>query len=232
LLWHIADGTQIDGNPAVRPKQYLAPSWSWASVKGKIGYQWEDSTLSPDVYKHAAGMVSVSDIFVQPLDMNNPYGQVSDGYIKMIATLRHGNEFLWTWQTDGKDGRGSHNYNSRWAFHGGFRSFPNNPVYTCIFDDFQDYERRKVRGWLPTKWEVKDLWVLPLIQRPKPWWAEHVELPAVEGLLLAALPGGRDDEFQRIGYFMAKNENSSDDNEKPIKVFINDSGERREITIR
>jgi hypothetical protein len=81
------------------------------------------------------------------------------------------------------------------------------------------------------KWEVKDIWFLTLIQRIEPRWAEDVKLPAVEGLLLVALAGGRDDELQRIRYFMAKNESSSD-YKKPINVFINDSGERREITIR
>ncbi|KAK1634598.1 heterokaryon incompatibility protein [Colletotrichum phormii] len=36
LLWHVDKETQIDGSPSARPEVYRAPSFSWASVDGKI----------------------------------------------------------------------------------------------------------------------------------------------------------------------------------------------------
>ncbi|KAL9066791.1 MAG: hypothetical protein Q9157_007018 [Trypethelium eluteriae] len=38
LLWHVPELKQFNGQPSVRPADYRAPSWSWASVEGEISY--------------------------------------------------------------------------------------------------------------------------------------------------------------------------------------------------
>jgi hypothetical protein len=40
LLWAVSNGRQVDDKPSFRPKEYRAPSWSWASVEGMIDFQW------------------------------------------------------------------------------------------------------------------------------------------------------------------------------------------------
>ncbi|KAI8306700.1 hypothetical protein K4K61_004221 [Colletotrichum sp. SAR11_59] len=36
LLWHVSRQSQIDGSPSVRPELYRAPTFSWASIDGRI----------------------------------------------------------------------------------------------------------------------------------------------------------------------------------------------------
>ncbi|KAJ0314894.1 hypothetical protein Brms1b_006428 [Colletotrichum noveboracense] len=36
LLWHVSRQSQIDGSPSVRPEPYHAPTFSWASIDGRI----------------------------------------------------------------------------------------------------------------------------------------------------------------------------------------------------
>ncbi|KAH0439457.1 heterokaryon incompatibility protein [Colletotrichum camelliae] len=36
LLWHVSRQSQIDGSPSVRPEPYRAPTFSWASMDGRI----------------------------------------------------------------------------------------------------------------------------------------------------------------------------------------------------
>lgn len=63
------------------PEQYLAPSWSWASLHGKIDY----GTGDPGVrYRPAATFKDARFRFAAP----DPYGAVHDGWIHLFGHLK------------------------------------------------------------------------------------------------------------------------------------------------
>ncbi|KAF2682223.1 hypothetical protein K458DRAFT_370889 [Lentithecium fluviatile CBS 122367] len=39
LLWTVSSSQNVDGRPSCRYKAYFAPTWSWASVNGKISFR-------------------------------------------------------------------------------------------------------------------------------------------------------------------------------------------------
>lgn len=41
---------------------------------------------------------------------------------------------------------------------------PTCTLFVCIFDDFKDHDRRKIRGLVPLKWNLKDIWFLPIFK--------------------------------------------------------------------
>jgi hypothetical protein len=114
-LWrnNIVEGLcwQTFGDPHSRPKKYRAPSWSWASIDGRVAItsigSWED-------------LVEVVDVQVQ-VKGENPLGEVSGGSIELRAPLEtisireqklgpnkdidtaHG-AFLWWFGTGDKEG--------------------------------------------------------------------------------------------------------------------------------
>jgi hypothetical protein len=67
--WHIDRGLATHHRPAT----YLAPSWSWASIKGRIRYQWwmlSDYTYNPDPdprFTHKGFLVSLIPAGEDPL---------------------------------------------------------------------------------------------------------------------------------------------------------------------
>ncbi|KAE9367236.1 HET-domain-containing protein [Stipitochalara longipes BDJ] len=78
-----------------KPKDYIAPSWSWCSVNSDVNFliTWPSIT--------AIKRVEVLDAFVQPI--GDPFGQVSRGWICLrghiaenlfqLRTLGHGREY-------------------------------------------------------------------------------------------------------------------------------------------
>ena len=77
LMWQVYDGRQGNELPSVRPAQYRAPSWSWASVDGCVG--WENISQT-------GFLVTIVQARVTPID-NNPMGQVKDGFIRLQGDL-------------------------------------------------------------------------------------------------------------------------------------------------
>lgn len=80
-LWreNIVEGLcwQSYGPPHSRPSTYRAPSWSWASIDGMF------AITSLGRY---GDLVEVVDVLVQ-VKGENPYGEVSSGYIELRAPL-------------------------------------------------------------------------------------------------------------------------------------------------
>jgi hypothetical protein len=80
LLWEV--GSQPDGQPASRPTEYRAPSWSWMSVDGKITYEYKkDYNLAADDH-----MAFVEDAKVTTLD-GSLTGPIVSGHIRIKGPL-------------------------------------------------------------------------------------------------------------------------------------------------
>ncbi|KXH43390.1 heterokaryon incompatibility protein [Colletotrichum salicis] len=73
LLWHVDKETQIDGSPSVRPEVYRAPSFSWASVDGKIATGPLDQSKL---------LIDVEDVQIEYVSENTS-GLVKGGYLDL-----------------------------------------------------------------------------------------------------------------------------------------------------
>lgn len=88
LLWSRQEGT-----PSLRPYQYIAPSWSWASIHGEITlytsmFLDEPGYLDPSYLKSCE--ILACDVTVE--DEHLPYGRVKSGVLKIRAKM-----LLTTW---------------------------------------------------------------------------------------------------------------------------------------
>ncbi|KAH9896204.1 heterokaryon incompatibility protein [Xylariomycetidae sp. FL2044] len=78
LLWHVGDCQQMDGSPSVRPTEYRAPSFSWASVDGKT----------------SMGTPSVAGVLFEVIGVHleyataDPTGIITGGYADLKGVLR------------------------------------------------------------------------------------------------------------------------------------------------
>jgi hypothetical protein len=70
LLWRT--------NEAIRPESYIAPSWSWASVKWRVSFIDPEKCMAPYV------TVLQHEIIPNP---GQKFGQVSSGYIRLRGPL-------------------------------------------------------------------------------------------------------------------------------------------------
>jgi len=80
MLWRVSSrGNEASGHHARRPKEYRAPSWSWASVDGVIqpGHAARDEAFL---------LASVVDAKVSLLS-EDPTGQIVDGAIRLRGSL-------------------------------------------------------------------------------------------------------------------------------------------------
>jgi hypothetical protein len=80
-------GLTIFYGPQERTSAYIAPSWSWASVKGRVKY-YRLNTRSP-WYAHLtpnAGF-SVLETVCQPISPINPFGEVAWGRLSVSTTI-------------------------------------------------------------------------------------------------------------------------------------------------
>jgi len=79
LLWMASDP---DRNP-VQVADYLAPSWSWASLNKAVGY--DEAILRPNKGRHQDQNVSihVEDVYTILEDPAQPLGRVTDGKLRI-----------------------------------------------------------------------------------------------------------------------------------------------------
>jgi hypothetical protein len=69
-----------------RPHNYRAPSWSWASVEGRVSY--EDCFLPRKSRDRKAQVASIMDAEVRTID-DNSTGQVTTGFVRIRGHLAH-----------------------------------------------------------------------------------------------------------------------------------------------
>ncbi|TGJ88021.1 hypothetical protein E0Z10_g715 [Xylaria hypoxylon] len=85
LLTAIANGPRSDSPAGLtgrrpKPQEYLAPSWSWASVMDPVGYLWYDGGNGEPLFELQDAQVSLAS--------ENPYGGVQEGcYIQIRGRL-------------------------------------------------------------------------------------------------------------------------------------------------
>ena len=103
LLWHVANGRQVDGSPTRRIEGIRAPSWSWASVNGllhaSIYQNWSqgiDGTILAEV--EYASTTTVYE--------TNPWGQVSEGMVRLWGKIIHEKDLVWPGHDELEDLRG------------------------------------------------------------------------------------------------------------------------------
>jgi hypothetical protein len=79
LLWQVTSDRQP------RPREYRAPSWSWASVDGPVGFfvDAEVVEVDPDM--------RVLSNEVKPAEPTAPYGALESGYIEILGRMRRAN---------------------------------------------------------------------------------------------------------------------------------------------
>ena len=83
LLWSILGCRRSNFEPSERPSKYRAPSWSWASVDGRL--HWAQITLDrPPV---SASLLEVLSVETFPVT-NETTGQLSGGFCLLRGVLR------------------------------------------------------------------------------------------------------------------------------------------------
>lgn len=102
LIWRAWPGVPSPGLGPL-PREYVAPSWSWASLTSGIFYTWShvDTTM--------VGMISCAAKLVDvqcKVPGRNPYGRVSSGFIDLrgrtapVEIVREGGHLKTTVETD------------------------------------------------------------------------------------------------------------------------------------
>ena len=178
--WHptgknpIFDPQRLEPTTHTRPAEYLAPSWSWAGIKGQVRYEWWIfHVLDPDPMPHAAArfMPRILEAATVPVG-SDEYGQLKGGVIRLVGRMKPA-------CTRGE----------------GFARQDREGVY-----DFRQGKMREVgmiRYDIPSEaplGEIKPIVCLCLLPRAERYG---------DSVGLALVPTGRNDEFRRVGIIFA-----------------------------
>ena len=209
MLWQVTDGKRADRSPCERSPTYgsvgyVAPSWSWASVRGKVIYKPREevgkrSDLDCNTYTN---LVDILETYTLPTNSQNPYGQLQECHIKLRGMVISSDDFTWTRYTPDQEAGSVRNYNAIFAFKGLLR----DPVI-CVIDDMNDFKPRKTFlskvgfpsspgfEFLPLIWRLdQDNNQYKIEERLK------LGIPNLEGILVTR-NNGEDNEYRRVGYF-------------------------------
>lgn len=83
LLWRAKD------DRGVRPPSYIAPTWSWASVKGPVSYESQRTTLNPGEQTpsdYEFGEIRVTEMNVSPKKQDS-YGAINGAHLNLGGVL-------------------------------------------------------------------------------------------------------------------------------------------------
>jgi hypothetical protein len=93
LQWRLSRPPLQSKQPISRPKQYRAPSWTWASVDGDV--EWPLTTSRAEV--------TLVDYKIEPSGLDK-FGQISNGWIELDAmmvtlfcVIAKGNQYFLVW---------------------------------------------------------------------------------------------------------------------------------------
>lgn len=182
LLWRAKAGCH-------RPKEYLAPSWSWASVEGPIDLPCDLSKVSKFNYGRTE-IATVLDVDIDLTVAEDPFGRVKGGWIQMKGRLAVAS---WQWP----DAAQNHMYKTPIALKSYVppsqaRAEADVPEVFALGTDENDYH--KIVYILLDDVEsalCKQVFFLPIVA------SDSGDDP--EGLLLQLLPTGN---FSRLGMLM------------------------------
>ncbi|KAF4625854.1 hypothetical protein G7Y89_g12310 [Cudoniella acicularis] len=99
LLWRVDTTPLSNGVLASRPKEYRAPSFSWLSIDGPVGF----ISMTTD----EGNIIEILDIDIEP-STSDSTGPIKAGYIRIRGTLkplelkRSNDSFIWNMIVDGK----------------------------------------------------------------------------------------------------------------------------------
>jgi len=88
LLWttekseRVRGGTQEILIPARNEQDYIAPSWSWASIDGKVSLTWCQHNYDSKDY-----LVTIDNAEVTSSDMGARFGRIESGFVKLSGPL-------------------------------------------------------------------------------------------------------------------------------------------------
>jgi len=171
LLWRTA-------NPTERPKSYVAPTWSWASMKRGV-----------HIFTHGAGfndsLVEIIHAEVEHLAQKNPYGAVTGGHVRVKGPLveammvkKPGYE---AWEILFPE---SQDRSAAAILRNGISAQIN-------IDDF----------WLEQILQVAKVFMMPFRIL-----SDKRGNLVLEGMVLSPTYGGQDGQFQRLGVFEIKDQ--------------------------
>jgi hypothetical protein len=178
-LWrsNLIEGLSWQSVHSKRVREYRAPSWSWASVDGDIGY------ITEFLYKPLA---TITDVEVK-LKGANPYGEVLEGRIRICAPMRR----LYLAENERMLGRDKSRRRTRFEMR--MENMKDEDVYGCLdYDhsaDDSSQEAVKILESIQGK-EIFALLLLDLLEL-------GVEKSPLKGLVIVKVQGG--EEYQRFG---------------------------------
>jgi hypothetical protein len=172
------EDTMIPG----RYNQYIAPSWSWASIDGKISFKWCQHNYHLKDY-----LVKLDGAEVTWAEQNARFGEVLSGFVKLSGPLAFAEwqPAISTTSTSPRAATITHLSPSSLGFSRSVSVVPNPPVHEEIFFDTDTDE-------LPDK-----LILLPVIG---PTRRRAGEVETVSGLVLRRSSAAHG-EFERVGIF-------------------------------
>lgn len=201
LQWIVSEDQNDTITSTRRPKEYVAPSWSWASVQGPLSNakdrmgKWE-THWDLETWESA---IQIIDVKTDLRHKDNPFGQITPGSLRVRARLRQA--FLSAKTTTGPSYDGlvlTHDEHE----HPFRRETPN----AVRFDLLEEYAERSSR---------EDLWCLEVYRCIKsepipsyataPGWFSRVNVSEnfFDRTLFHALvlkPTGVENQFQRAGF--------------------------------
>lgn len=77
LLWNTFD--DLDDFRHTRPSEYRAPTWSWASINGRVRFLY--------YHRLEKSYITVSECQCEPASLLNPMGDVKSGYLVVTGLL-------------------------------------------------------------------------------------------------------------------------------------------------
>ncbi len=172
LLWQVR---RLEKHvPRTRPLEYRAPTWSWASMIGKVEHACE--VHYPD---HRDLIVDILDATVE-LSTENPFGQIKGGFLRARGSLAKDGMLL----KEDESNRGSYQLLINGSFGGlALLDVDSEEVEAAIYEDIY---------YLPIRYWLSDMGTRDRID---------TALSKFSGILLRASEGTAHDEFVRVGQF-------------------------------
>ncbi|KAM7196273.1 Heterokaryon incompatibility protein (HET) domain containing protein [Naviculisporaceae sp. PSN 640] len=201
LLWEVKGGSSTR-----RYKGYIAPSWSWASIKGEIGVTYPLVRYRDE---HDV-VVQILKADITLTDPNDPFGSVNDGYIRMECYLLQGSgpylpvphKFKLYSTPDGL------------TFGHGCCQDPSSKDRMAIFYHIDVVEQPpdNMESYSESRMDTNSLWFVPItaatedeVNQVRSRYPHGPIMPIIEGLVLAAVDKGQN-VFRRIGrFYMSEN---------------------------
>ncbi|KAM7196264.1 Heterokaryon incompatibility protein (HET) domain containing protein, partial [Naviculisporaceae sp. PSN 640] len=191
LLWAVRGYPELGVQHRVEP--YIAPSWSWASMEGRISTS--DGDMADTGPQARTAMVEVLEIKVDLADSGIPFGHVTSGHLRLHGPVTRRTNL--TIRPDTKS-----------------MSTPDimageEPIGFAAIDNRSLYEHDNPPGSAALKPADEDLWYLPIVVRNDLKDGTVTEQscnhhwPWLKGLILQPVPDSHPDahHFTRVGWF-------------------------------